>query len=206
MVANLYYSVIIWVVEHAVLYIGIVVPLRASYRAVFDRERHAFSLQDILTMPEGLAALSKFLEAEFCIEIVLFYQAVQKFKSEFTLNSNDIDGINRNNLAARRVYDNFVSDNGPLQVNLSSEAQQKLAVEFQSITRRRASEQAGAVQAGDVTSVVVDGAGAGHAQTPNMIKATVFDDAWKELYNAVSLDSFQRFLMTNESRMLLQNG
>lgn len=51
---------------------------------------------------------------------------------------------------------------------------------------------------------VADGIATNASQrtNPNVVSESVFD----ELYNAVSLDSFQRFPLTDESNMLLQNG
>ena len=68
--------------------ISMLLPVLGSYR--FEREpkqtRHAIermSLQQLLTMPQGVESLMHFLQTEFCSETLIFYRRVADFKAQF---------------------------------------------------------------------------------------------------------------------------
>lgn len=68
-------ATVLWVLSHAVTYVAILRPLRHSN----DIARMHFRLEALMRSPAGREAFGRFLEREFCTELMEFCVGVAKF-------------------------------------------------------------------------------------------------------------------------------
>ncbi|SPQ93045.1 RGS domain-containing protein [Plasmodiophora brassicae] len=102
-------------------------PVAQSYtrpwaRAMVSSETptgRGLQLMRFLSTPAGLQAFKEQLTKEFCVETVLFFEAVHELKSM----KDDADRIDRK---AMSIYKKFIADDAPLWINVSSQTSSAL--------------------------------------------------------------------------------
>lgn len=73
------------------------------------------SFDDILSSPAVLVALKRFMHREFCAETLEFFEAVTEYKNMYELWTSE-----KRLRVARVIYVQFVAEDAPSQINLSS--------------------------------------------------------------------------------------
>jgi len=153
--------------------IGGFVPIndqrKLEKRIAVDDFEELGKFDGVLHDPACLIAFTKFMEKEFCGELLEFYQVVANFKRMFALRTS-----NEQRNAASIIYASYVADAAPSQINISSEALGRLHTAF-------FGESCAAGSARRMSSFAT------------VIREDVFDEAQREMYKLMRDGPFVRF-------------
>jgi hypothetical protein len=128
-------------------------------------------LVELMDSQEGRTAFLHFLEREFAVENLMFYEACVEFKDRFSSPEvNQQVALEQ----AKAICNTFLKDGATHQVNLAYLCREKILDSIQ--TKETMAKQ-----------------GLGFKIDP-----TEFDEATTEIFNLMAIDSFRRFRMTGE--------
>jgi len=114
--------IILIIITHLV---SIVWPLRLTYTPYFykqftDTSSQEYDFGSLLSSEQGVQQFKAFIQGEFSVENLLFWDAVTKLE-------NENDDSHRNNMQ-KSIYELYIKENAPLQVSIPTKLRSNIDV------------------------------------------------------------------------------
>jgi hypothetical protein len=127
--------------------------------------------EDVIASAIGRQAFLEFLEKEFAVENLLFFESVAAFRERFQSANNELSPEGEQE--AHQIYETFIKTSSPSCVNISYEVRQRIIDIYENTRTSKTLTPAQRVP------------------TPDM-----FDSAQKEIFRLITRDSFLRFKLS----------
>ncbi|CEO95314.1 unnamed protein product (mitochondrion) [Plasmodiophora brassicae] len=214
-------ATVLWVLSHAVTYVAILRPLRHSN----DIARMHFRLEALMRSPAGREAFGRFLEREFCTELMEFCVGVAKFvdncnnreimanqaasvtRSFFADGGTAVAPLDEKRIAemteeATQIYETYIDEGSPREINVSGEVRAKLTRVLKGAEHNEAVMHRGAT----VVNVVPGPNPAPVSkQSSSTVHKNMFEDARREVLSILDMGPFTRFVILPENGKLLKD-
>lgn len=171
-------------------------PLLKSYssqtvKVVADVPDDISSLSALLSTEMGIQSFTAFLKTEFSVENVLFYKEVQQYRDFLpTLLKEGPEGYFRSAEMATSIYRNYVISDSPNQVNLPHRIFSEIDLTLKQIYNIVGDDEKKDIKKTEKTqkkSVTL----AASVDSNKLLH--LYDDACRNIYNLMDVDSFPRY-------------